>query len=252
MSAGALVIAHRGASGERPENTMAAYALALEQRADMIEIDLHRTRDGAIVVTHDETLERIGGSGEVGDATLAQLRALDAGGGEPVPTLDEVLDAFGTKIPFNLELKRARRGAYPGLEAAVLDAVRERGLLERMLFSCFWDPVLAELRRLEPAARVGLLLSPRHPVEPFARAKALAAEAIHPETSLVTGQLVEKAHGEGLAVYPYTADAPEELERLLDLCVDGIFTNHPARLRALQVARGREDGPRGRGGSARA
>ena len=87
----ALVIAHRGASRERPENTLPAYALAVEQGADMIEIDLHRTRDGALVVAHDAELAGLGGRGEIADATLGQVRALDAGAGERVPTLDEVL-----------------------------------------------------------------------------------------------------------------------------------------------------------------
>ena len=80
-----LVIAHRGASAYRPENTFSAYELAVEQGADMIEIDLHRTRDGAVVVAHDEGLERIGGRGDIADATLAEVRALDAGKGHPAP-----------------------------------------------------------------------------------------------------------------------------------------------------------------------
>ena len=121
-----LVIAHRGASGYRPENTFAAYELAVGQDADMIEIDLHATRDGVVVVAHDAELERIGGEGEIGDATLTALRRLDAGGGEPVPTLDEVLDRFGARIPFNLELKQGGDGPYAGLPAATLEAVRSR------------------------------------------------------------------------------------------------------------------------------
>jgi glycerophosphoryl diester phosphodiesterase len=133
------VIAHRGASAELPENTLPAYQLALRQRSDMIEIDLHTTRDGVIVVTHDESLERLGGRGEVADATLEEIRRLDAGGGALVPTLEEVLDAFGSRIPFNLELKRSSRGDYPGMEAAAVEAVARRGLLERTLFSSFYD-----------------------------------------------------------------------------------------------------------------
>jgi len=228
-----LVIAHRGASAYRPENTLPAYALAVEQGADMIEIDLHRSADGAVVVTHDEDLAGLGGRGEVADATLAEIRALDAGGGERVPTLDEVLDGFGARIPFNLELKHARRGAYEGLEAAVLAALDRRGLRSRMLFSCFWDPVLARLRTLAPDVRLGLLLSPRHPVRPVERARALGAEAIHPEASLVTPELVRQARDAGLRVHVYTVDAEEELERFLALGVDGIFTNVPDRLRRM-------------------
>jgi glycerophosphoryl diester phosphodiesterase len=228
-----LVIAHRGASGTLPENTLSAYEEAVAQRADMIEIDLHRTRDGAVVIAHDEALAGIGGCGEIGEATLAEVRALDAGGGERVPTLDEVLDRFGARIPFNLELKRGRRGAYAGLEAAALDAVARRGLLARTLFSSFWDGVLERLRRGSAAARIGLLLSPRDPARPLERARAVGAEALHPWVGLATADLVRAAHAEGLAVYVFTVDATEQMRRLLDLGVDGLFTNYPARMRAL-------------------
>ena len=228
-----LVIAHRGASGHRPENTLPAYELAVEQGADMIEIDLHRTRDGAIVVTHDEELAGIGGQGEIAQATLAEVRALDAGAGEPVPTLDEVLDGFAKRIPFNLELKRGKQADYPGLEQATLEAVNQRGLLPRMLFSSFYDPVLARLRTLSPEARVALLISRKFPQRAVERAKALGAEALNPEDSLVTAGLVREAHAAGLAVYVFTVDEEAELRRFLDLGVDGIFTNHPDRLRAI-------------------
>ncbi len=233
MSRKPLVIAHRGASGQRPENTLPAYELAIAQRADMIEIDLHRTRDGAIVITHDEELAGIGGRGEIAEATLAEVRALDAGAGEPVPTLEEVLDGFAERIPFNLELKRGTQADYPGLEKATLEAVEQRDLLPRMLFSSFFDPVLARLRALSPEARVALLISRKFPHRAVERARALGAEALNPEDSVVTAELVREAHGEGLAVYVFTVDEPAELRRFLDLGVDGIFTNYPDRLRAI-------------------
>jgi glycerophosphoryl diester phosphodiesterase len=227
------VIAHRGASGYLPENTLPAYELAVEQGADLIEIDLHRTRDAGVVVTHDEDLAGLGGRGEIADASLAEVRALDAGEGERVPTLDEVLDRFGRRIAFNLEIKRGTRGEYPGLEAAALAALERRGLLERTLFSSFYDPVLRRLRELSPRARIGLLISRRYPERALERAKALRAEALHPERPLVTKTLVEAAHAEGLVVYVFTVDDPAEMTRLLELGVDGIFTNYPDRLRAL-------------------
>ena len=228
-----LVIAHRGASGHLAENTLPAYELAIEQRADMIEIDLHRTRDGATVVAHDEELSGLGGKGEIAAATLAEVRALDAGGGERVPTLDEVLDRFGERIPFNLELKSGSSATYEGLERAALDAVRERGLLERTLFSSFFDPVLERLRALAPEARLARLFSPRDPERPLERAGAVGAEAINPWRGLVQPGLIEAAHAEGLAVYVFTVDEEQEMRSLLDLGVDGIFSNFPERLRAL-------------------
>jgi glycerophosphoryl diester phosphodiesterase len=231
------VIAHRGASGERPENTMPAYRLALAQRADMIEIDLHRTRDGAIPITHDATLAHLGGRGEIAEATLADVRALDAGGGERVPLLHEVLDELGAKIPFNLELKVGTRSAYAGLEAATLAEVERRGLLAQTLFSSFYDPVLANLRAESAGARIALLISRRSGADWAKRARALRAEALNPELAQVTPELVRAAHGEGLAVYVFTVDPEDEMRRMRDYGVDGLFTNHPARLRQMLESR---------------
>lgn len=228
-----LVIAHRGASGHAPENTLRAFDLAIAQRADMIETDLHRTRDGAIVITHDERLEGLGGRGEIADATLAEVRALDAGGGQPVPLLSEVLDRFGPQIPFNLELKRGTRETYPGLERETLAEIEARGLLPRTLFSSFHDPVLAALRRHAGGARLGVLVSPRAPHAWRERAREAGAEAVHLHVALATPGAVETAHADGLAVHVYTVDDVAQMQALLERGVDGIFTNHPDRLRAL-------------------
>jgi len=224
------VIAHRGASASRPENTLAAYALAVEQRADMIEIDLHTTRDGHIVIRHDEHLE---GVGCLGEATLEQVRQVDAGQGQHVPTLTEVLDAFGEQISFNLELKQGGQGPYAGMEQAALRCVAAHGLQEGTLFSSFFDPILKTLRSLSATVRVALLLSRRFPQGWVARARSVGAEALNPAAPLVDGELVEAAHGEGLRVLPFTVDAPDEMRRMLDLGVDGIFTNYPERLRRI-------------------
>jgi glycerophosphoryl diester phosphodiesterase len=228
-----LVIAHRGASAHRPQNTLPAFELAVAQRADMIETDLHRTSDGAIVITHDEDLTGLGGVGEIAGATLAEIRALDAGGGERVPTLDEILDRFGPQIPFNLELKRATDTDYEGLEAQALAAVNARGLLARTLWSSFYDSVLGRLRTLAPDARLALLISSRYPIRILERARELGAEAINPEAGIVSAALVDDAHAAGLAVYVFTVDDLAQMQQLLALGVDGLFTNHPERLRAL-------------------
>lgn len=232
-----LVIAHRGASGELPENTEAAYERAVAQCADMIEIDLHLTRDRAVVISHDAELEHFGRSGFIGDLTRAEVAELVAGETEggplPVPELPGVLDRFGRRIPFNLEIKRGEHAEYDGLEGIVLDAVRSRGLLETTLFSSFYDPVLAALRRLEPSSRLATLVSPRHPERAFERAASHGSEAINPHFALATEAFVAEAHARGLAVYVYTVDEVERMEHLLDIGVDGLFTNHPARMRAL-------------------
>jgi glycerophosphoryl diester phosphodiesterase len=200
-----LVIAHRGASAHRPENTLPAFELAVAQRADMIETDLHRTRDGAIVITHDEDLSGLGGRGEIAGATLAEIRALDAGGGEPVPTLDEILDHFGPRIAFNLELKRATDADYDGLEAQALEAVNARGLLGRTLWSSFYDTVLQTLRADSPGARSGCWY--RHAPEHWReRARRVGAEAVHLSRRARQRRGDRRAR-RGLAVHAHTVDS---------------------------------------------
>lgn len=225
------VIAHRGASRERPENTLAAFALAVEQGADMIETDLHRTRDGHVVVAHDE--RPAGLPQGIADATLAEVRALDLGGGERVPTLPEVLDAFGGRIPFNLEIKHGVAGAYPGLESAVLAELAPRGLLPGTLFSSFHDDVLARLRAAAPDAWLGVLVSARSPGRWLERARAVGARAVHFWKGLAGPDAIVAAHGEGLAVHVYTVDAEPEMRELLGRGADGLFTNVPGALRTL-------------------
>lgn len=233
-----LVIAHRGSSGARPENTLAAFEHAVEEAADMIETDLHLSRDTVVVIHHDPELERLGEEGEIRDRTASELALMNAAPGaeisEKMPTLLDILDRFGDRIQFNLELKvGANDVAYEGLEDIVVSAVEERGLMSRILFSSFYDPVLARLRDRSAAARIALLISPRGNIAILDRAARVAAEAINPDIRLVTEDLVQQAHRAGLRVYPYTANDSNEMARLLDCGVDGIITNHPARLRAL-------------------
>jgi len=238
-----LVIAHRGAKAYRPENTLAAYALAVEQRADMIEIDLHLSADRRIPIRHDGDLEALGEEGEIADWTLSELRSIaskytdlagDSSQFEQIPILEEVLDQFGDVVPFNLEIKTRLTGKpYPGLQAMALEEVVHRDLLEKTLFSSFSDEVLSQLRSLSAQARLGVLVDPRAPDAVFERAKAVAAEAINPHYLLVGPELVESAHSLGLAVYPYTVDDPQAMRDLLELGVDGIFSNYPDRLREV-------------------
>jgi glycerophosphoryl diester phosphodiesterase len=226
-----LVIAHRGASGCRPENTLSAYQLALDQRADMIEIDLHFSKDDEIVVRHDSDLTSVGLKREIRATDLVEIRALDAGDGESIPTLAEVLDRFGSQIAFNLEIKSGSEGAYPGLEAAALRAVESRGLLQSTLFSSFSDDVLSRLRALSADSRLAVLVSARCPHAPLDRARSVGAEALNPWYGLAHSDWIDAAHAAGFAVYPYTVDAIDEMRSCLDAGVDGLFTNYPERLR---------------------
>ncbi len=219
----ALCIAHRGASGEAPENTLQAFELAIEQRADMIETDLHLTREGRIVLAHNSDLSGV----EFATQSFEELRLR----APELPTLEEALALCGDRIPFNLELKTGVGGRYQGLERRVLDVVRGFDLLDRTLFSCFDDRVLRNLRDLEPAARIALLVAPRTDVEVETRARRLGAEAVNPALRLASPKRIAELQAAGLEVHVYTVDAPAATRRLLQAGVDGIFTNYPGRLR---------------------
>jgi glycerophosphoryl diester phosphodiesterase len=202
---------------------MAAFDLAVAQGADMIETDLHRTRDGAIVLHHDFTIDQQW----IGAMALDELRERRPA----VPTLEDALDAFGRRIAFNLELKSEPRRRYPGLEARVLEVVRRRRLMARTLFSSFDARVVSGLRRAGPDARLGLLVTT--PIGIERRARRIGAEAVHLPRRAVTRRRVRALRDAGWRVHVFTVDRADDLSRLMAWGVDGIFTNVPARLRAL-------------------
>ena len=234
-----LRIAHRGASGECPENTLAAFRRAIEQSAGMIECDLQLTADGHVVVCHDWTVNRTtGGEGRVGELSLAQLRALDAGSwrgprfaGERIPTLEELLDLAIPRTQLNLELK-CRDGAEAAhrLAMAVLAAVSQRDGLDAVIFSSFDADALEAVRDVSPYAQIGILWS----VPPFDLAweiaQDLGAVALHPAVESVTPEVVEAAHEHGLAVYVWTVNDLDQMIALARMGVDGIFSDVPGRM----------------------
>jgi len=192
-----------------------------------------------VVVAHDAELAAFGADGVIGERTLAELKSLDAGRGSgdaaTIPTLDEVLDGFAGQLPFNLELKWDPDGPYPGLEAAAVAAVEDRGVLAQTLFSCFQDSILSELRRLSPNARLAVLVDPRlpDPHRMVERAREVGAEAVNPHHLLADPGRIREAHAAGLEVNTYTVDDPERMGVLIEAGIDGIFTNRPDVMRAL-------------------
>lgn len=229
-----LNIAHRGASGRFPENTLSAFAAAIDAGAQMCELDVQPTLDGAVVVIHDDTVDRTtDGRGAVRSMTLEELRRLDAGvsfgcefKGERIPTLEEVMALADRRCGLNIELKSIC------IERKVCDLmVKYRALATTMISSFDWD-ALAVVRHIEPRVRVGLLAS-RGPTRMVAAACELKAESINPKASIVTEDLCVAAHRRNLSVYTWTVDEPGEMRRLIALGVDGIMTNYPERLRGL-------------------
>ena len=228
------IIAHRGASGHAPENTLAAFQLALDQKADGIELDVMLSADKQVVVIHDETVDRTtNGSGRVRDLTLAQLQKLDAGEEEIVPTLEEVLDRFGGKYLINIELKNYTT-VFDDLPVRVAQTVKSFDLMDTVFFSSFNPFNLPRLRKRLPDAKLGLLTLPEQ-----ARSwvwKLVRYDALHPYFDDVDEELVATNHARMKKVHVWTVDEPEDILRMAKLGVDSIITNFPLIARqALEV-----------------
>lgn len=235
-----LCFAHRGARGHAPENTLAAFALAFDLGADGIECDVQRSRDGALVIIHDGTLERTtSGTGPVAAQTLAHLRALDAGRRwrwpERIPTLEETLalaQARGRQI--NLEIKGQSEAEALGTAQALAAVLAHLDGTERarVLVSSFTLPAVAALKRELPWLRVAALFGGRRwrHADMVAPARALAAEAIHPAVGLAAPAVIQRAHAAGLRVHIWTANRLRVIAQLMAWGVDGLFTDYPERI----------------------
>ena len=227
-----LIIGHRGASAHAPENTLAAFKLAMEQAADGIELDVKRCASGDVVVMHDETVDRTtNGKGKVHELTLDQLRRLDAGGGERVPTLDEVLDlAASSPTPFLVNIEVTN---YPtpkdGLEKLVVDVVKRHNCAERILFSSFSPLSVRALSQLMPEVPRGILYS--HDMALYLRQVWLGPfvphEFRHPNYHTITPEYVSKLKAQGKRVNTWTVNEREDIARVAQCGVAGIIGDSP-------------------------
>ena len=248
-----FIFGHRGASAYAPENSLSAFALAVQQGVEAIELDVHLTADGYIVVLHDDTVDATtNGHGSVANMTLAQIRQFSvrvrnkAKGNtatlttpEPIPLLSEVFDHFAQRlITINVELK----GGKSALAEAVARLIQERGLVEQVLLSSFDRYALAYLQQQYPTLRrallypnsslEGMMVGMRNSLGWITGAHALGCEAVHPFWRLVNPTVMERAHAMELDVNVWTVDDEATIQRLTALDVDGIITNDPARARA--------------------
>jgi glycerophosphoryl diester phosphodiesterase len=232
------VIAHRGASGNAPENTLAAFERAVALGAGFIETDLHLTRDAQFVAIHDATLERTtNGKGKVRDCTLAEIRKLDAGMwfdrefmGQKVPTLEEILK-FGAKhdVIFYLELKYE---AAWGMHHSLMGALQKSGGAARSIVISSSESTLAALRQVDPSAMMGLIFEESN--QDYTKAGIeLGVRQLCPQYSLVSAEMVEQAHGLDLQVATWTVDDAATMRAMIAAKVDGIMTNFPDRLQAV-------------------
>lgn len=224
------IIAHRGASGEYPENTLLAIEQAIVQDADAVEIDVFAV-DGELIVIHDHHLSRTtNGEGSIYQHSLTQLQKLDAGRGQRIPTLWQVLQVLApTQLWLNIELKGDNTVAP--LVSLLAKAEHELGFsLNRIVVSSFNHHLLSELKQLCPALKLGALTASLA-LDYAAFASKLGAYSVNCDVSFINQAMVDDAKARGLKVFVYTVDQSDDITRLQSYGVDGIFSNYPARSR---------------------
>jgi glycerophosphoryl diester phosphodiesterase len=230
-----IILAHRGSSAYAPENTLAAFELAVQQGAQAIELDAKLSADGHVIVIHDQSVDRTtDGAGKVAEMTLSAMREMDAGSsfsekfrGERIPNLDEVFEAVGKRILINVELTNYTT-PFDVLVPKVVELVRRHALEKRVLFSSFFPYNLRRARRLLPEVPRGLLTWAGWMGAWWRTFSWLAPyQALHPYTTSVNARLVQRFHAAGRRVHAWTVNDEVEMRRLFALGVDGIFTDDP-------------------------
>jgi len=234
-----MVIAHRGFSGARPENTCSAFKKAVEAGSDMIELDVRLSRDGRVVVIHDPDLERTtDGEGRVADYTLKKLQKFSAGFrfganffSEKIPTLKKVLDMIGGQVLVNIEIKNAHLGSYTlgDLADRALQEVQEAGMIDRVIFSSFYPPALERIRGHKTGVRMAMLYhKPWDSVQEVTGGKIFSA--LNLRRIYLTRGRIDRVHAAGMQVNVYTVNSEEEMKKFIRWGIDGIITNYPDRL----------------------
>jgi glycerophosphoryl diester phosphodiesterase len=228
------VNAHRGYSSAYPENTLLAFTKAIELGADYIELDVRESKDGVLIISHDASLDRRGrDKRKVSDLTADQLRQVDVGMGQYIPTLAEVLTLCKDKIGIHLEIKEF------GLAKEIVELIRSHKMLDQIIFSSFQHVELFQIRKHYPEAITAIVV-PSGNLETrgharayetiFAQAEMVNAQGIHINQSWVDDDFLGLAHDRGYYVNAWNVDAPIMWEAFLEMGMDGIFTNDAARL----------------------
>lgn len=234
------IYAHRGASGYAPENTLEAFELASKQGAHGVELDVHLSRDGEIIVIHDETVDRVAdGTGTVNELTLAELKrfcvgkAFEGFDGARIPTLREVYELLApTGLEVNVELK-TNLNMYDGIEQKCADLAAEMGMTDRVLYSSFNHYTLLRVKAIDASLPCGLLYSATM-VRPWEYANSLKMDALHPHMAqLLVPGIVADAHANGVMVNPWTVNDAAHLKLVLAMGSDITITNYPDR--ALEI-----------------
>lgn len=232
--------AHRGASGNFPENTLLAFEKAINIKAAGIELDVHKTKDNRLVVIHDEDIERtFYGKGLVKDFTLEELKNFKCrkelfrdNEKCKIPTLEEVLELIKkTDLILNIEIKTDNIH-YKGIEKDVIDLINRYSLKNRVILSSFNHETIQICKEIDKDIATGVLYD--EPIENVVEyAKMIKANAIHPNRNLVSKELIEEAHKNNILVNIYTVNEIEDMKRLKEYNVDGLFTDYPEILKEI-------------------
>ncbi len=218
------IMGHRGAPAYEPENTLRSIRRALKMGVTAVEVDVQLSQDGRLMVIHDDTVDRTtNGHGAVKDLTFAELRALNAGKGEPIPSLEEVVDLVKGRAHLVVELKQ------PDAAAPLLRFFQEHLLFDAAHIISFWHPVLKTLKEQEPRLRTGVLMV-GCPADPVGLARAARADALVLNYRYVNRELVDAAHRQGIRVIVWNIDDPEILKPYLAMNLDAIGTNRPQEI----------------------
>ncbi len=229
-----IIIGHRGAKGYIPENTIASFEKAIAIGVDMIELDVYALKSGEIVVIHDPTVDRTtNGTGNVADYTFSAIRKLDAGNGQLVPLLTEVLDIIHRRMPINIELKGA--GSARGVAKIIRHYTRHLGWRQDLfLVSSFDIEELRTFARLSPKTPTATLFT-RVPASYWQKTPDETDHPANISVAHLTRKTVQNAHKKGMRVYAYTINSRSEAQRMRKLFVDGIFSDYPDRVSSLSA-----------------
>lgn len=224
-----LRIGHRGAMGYEPENTLRSFKKAIELNVDMVELDVYVCNTGELVVIHDDKVDRTtNGKGYVFEKSFQELRKLDAGKGEKIPSLQEVLDLIDKKVKVNIELK-GEKTAKPVLEV-IEKYVHEKGWsYENFFISSFNHYELREFNKLNPKVKIGALIT-GIPIDFAKFAEKVNAYSANISGEFINKEFVQDAHKRGMKVFVWTVNDADDIERIKQLNVDGIFSNFPDRI----------------------
>jgi glycerophosphoryl diester phosphodiesterase len=225
-----MIIGHRGAAGYEPENTLLSFQKAVEIGVDWVEMDIRRSADGHLVVIHDDTVDRTtNGHGKVSEMTLAELKQLDAGKGQKIPTLQETFDFLKGNVKIIAEIKEK------GTETELLDVIDRNNMVNACMVSSFFTYSIRRIKEFSPQSPTAAIFS-HLPIDYKELALDIMADAIFMRKDIVTKAFIDEAHKNGFTVCVWNEDTPEEIRKYAAMGPDYMSSNYPDRLKKLESA----------------